>query len=145
MKLIRTNPFNSGLSRIADFDEWFRSPIAGLPALARFFDLGNAMGSSVGSLATDILEDKDNYYARFEIPGVKKEDVKIELHDRLLTVNVEKKEKRGETESSFTYTRSISVPDSVKPDVINARLEDGILTVTLPKTEERKPRAIEVS
>jgi HSP20 family protein len=139
MKLIRYNPFST-FGRVADFDDWFRSPFAGTPSLSRF--LGD---TGAGSLATDIHEDKDNYLARFEVPGVKKEDVKIELNDRLLTVSVEKKEKNGEEESSFSYSRSISVPDSVKPDAISAKLEDGMLTVTLPKSEERKPRNIELS
>jgi HSP20 family protein len=142
MKLIRyNNPFSS-LGRVADFDDWFRNPFASLPSLSRFFNWND---SGAGSLATDIHEDKDNYMARFEMPGVKKEDVKIELNDRLLTVSAEKKEKTGDEESSFSYSRSISVPDSVKADAITAKLEDGILTVTLPKSEERKPRNIELS
>ena len=144
MKLIRTNPFNSGLSRVADFDDWFRSPFAAFPALARMFDPRDALGGNVGSLSTDIHEDTDSYLARFEVPGVKKEDVKVELNDRVLTVTVQRKEKQGEKETSYTYTRSISVPESVKPDAIGAKLEDGILTVTLPKTEERKPKSIEI-
>jgi HSP20 family protein len=144
MKLIRSNPFNCGLSRVADFDDWFRSPFAAFPALARAFDPREAFGGNVGSLATDVHEDKDNYFARFEVPGVKKEDVKVELNDRVLTVTVEKKEKQGEAESSYTFTRSISVPESVKSDAIGAKLEDGVLVVTLPKTEERKPKSIEV-
>ena len=144
MKLIRNNPFNSGLSRVADFDEWFRSPVAGFPSLARIFDPRDVFGGNVGSLATDIHEDKDNYYARFEVPGVKKEDIKVELDNGLLSVSAEKKEKQGDTESSFSYTRSISVPEGVRGDAIAAKLEDGILTLTLPKSDERKPKAIDV-
>src|SRR5262249_43065884 len=77
MKLIRTNP-STALSRVSDFDDWFRSPFAGLPGLSRFFDWESFLGQGrlTGSLATDIHEDKDNYYARFEVPGVKKDDVK---------------------------------------------------------------------
>jgi HSP20 family protein len=142
MKLIRyNNPFSS-LGRVADFDDWFRNPFTSLPALSRFFNWGE---SGTGSLATDIHEDKDNYLARFEMPGVKKEDVKIELNDRLLTVSAEKKEKNGDAESSYSYSRSVSVPDSVKADAISAKLEDGILVVTLPKSEERKPRNIDLT
>jgi HSP20 family protein len=146
MKLIPSNNPSSGLGRVTDFDDWFRNPFAGLPAFSRLFDWEGAFGSqALGRLATDIHEDKDNYYATFEVPGVKKDDVKIELNDRLLTVTVERKEKTGESESSYSSVRSISVPDSVKSDAILARLEDGILTVTLPKSEERKPRHIEVA
>jgi HSP20 family protein len=145
MKLTRYNAPQSGLARVADFDEWFRNPF-GLPAFSRLFDWESPFGSqALGRLATDIHEDKDNYYATFEVPGVKKEDVKLELNDRLLTVTVARKEKSGDTESSYTSARSISVPDSVKSDAIVAKLEDGILTVTLPKSEERKPRNIDVA
>lgn len=121
-------------------------PFSALPSFSRLFDWDGGFGSqALGRLATDIHEDKDNYYATFEVPGVKKEDVKLELNDRLLTVTVERKEKTGETESSYSSARSISVPDSVKADGILAKLEDGILTVTLPKSEERKPRKIDVA
>jgi len=146
MKLIRTNP-TTGLSRVSDFDDWFRNPFAGFPTgLSRLFDWDNFLsGAAAASLAADIHEDQDNYYARFEMPGVRKEAVKIELSNNLLTVSAEKKEKRGNEESSYSLTRSISVPETVKADAIGAKLEDGILTVTLPKTEERKPKTITVS
>ncbi|MGV3661659.1 MAG: Hsp20/alpha crystallin family protein, partial [Prosthecobacter sp.] len=75
-------------------------------------------------------------------PGVKKEDVKIELNNGLLTVSAEKREKNGENESSFSLSRSVSVPDGVNVDTISAKLENGILNVTLPKAEHRKPRSI---
>ncbi len=136
MKLTNYNPF--GLSR-TDLTDWFQG---GFPALMnRLFSLDSA----VGRLAADVHEDKDNFYATFEVPGVKKDDVKLELNDRLLTVTVSRKDKSGEQESSYSSTRSISVPDSVKADAITAKVEDGILTVTLPKGEERKARLIEIA
>lgn len=146
MKLIRTNP-PTGLSRVSDFDDWFRNPFAGFPSgLSRLFDWDKFVsGSAATSLLADIHEDQDNYYARFEMPGIKKEDVKIELSNNLLTVSAQKKENREGEETSYSLTRSISVPETVKIEAIGAKLEDGILTVTLPKTEERKPKTIAVS
>jgi len=145
MKLIPSTP-SSALSRVSDFDEWFRSPFAGLPSLSRFFDWGDGFGNGYeGSLATDIHEDNDNYYARFELPGVKKNEVHVELSDRMLSVTAQSHRKSGDEESSFTLSRSIAVPEGVKSDDIIAKLEDGILTVTLPKSEERKPKTIELS
>ncbi len=146
MKLIRTYPASS-LSQVSDFDDWFRNPFASFPARhSRLANWDKLFGESgPASLAADIHEDRDHYYARLEIPGVRKEDVKIELNNNLLTVSAEKKEKRGDEESSLSLTRSISVPDTVKADAISAKLEDGILTVTLPKTEERKPKTITVA
>jgi HSP20 family protein len=138
MKLIRTNPFS--LNRVSDFDEWFRHPLAGLPSLSNFIsNLGEVFPDR---LAVDVHEDKDNYFASFEVPGVKKEDVKIELNNGLLTVSAEKREKDGEKESSYSLTRAVSVPDGVNAEAIAAKLEDGILTVTLPKQERSKPRTI---
>lgn len=143
MKILRSNPFSS-LSRVADFDEWFRHPFAGAPSLGQFFNnLSEVLPNVAGDrLAVDVHEDKDNYYATFEVPGVKKEDVKIELNNGLLTVSAEKREKTGDKESSFSLSRSVSVPDGVNADTISAKLENGILNVTLPKAEHRKPRSI---
>ena len=145
MKLTRFNPAH--LARVSDFDEWFRHPFAGFPSAGQFF--GNLpeflSAGSPGRLAADIHEDKDNYFAQFEVPGVKKEDVKVELNNQLLTVTVEKKEKTSEGEQSCTLTRSVSVPDGVKPDAIAAKLENGVLSVTLPKSEHRKPKTIEIA
>lgn len=145
MKLTRFNPAN--LARVSDFDEWFRHPFAGFPSLGQFFgSLPEFMtAGSAGHLAADIHEDKDNYFAQFEVPGVKKEDVKVELNNQLLTVTVEKKEKNGEGEKSYMLTRSVSVPDGVKADAITAKLEHGVLSVALPKAEHRKPKTIEIA
>jgi HSP20 family protein len=143
MKLARYTP-SFDLGRVADFDQWLRNPFAGFPAVGQLLNDFMTSGQT-GRLATDVHEDKDNFYARFELPGIKKEDVKVEVHDRLLTVNADRREKEGETESSFTMSRSISVPEGVRGDAINAKLEDGILTVTLPKQEQRKPKLIEIT
>jgi HSP20 family protein len=63
----------------------------------------------------------------------------------MLTVTAEKREKNGENESSYTLSRSISVPDGVNVEAITAKLEDGILNLTLPKAEHKKPRTIELN
>jgi HSP20 family protein len=135
MKLTRCNPYT-----LTDFDSWFRQPFAGFPSASQLF---SAAGSN--SLAADIHEDKDNYFAQFEVPGVKKEELKVELNNQILTVSAEKNQSAGDNEQSFSLTRSISVPDGVQGDAISAKLENGILTVTLPKAEHRKPKAIEIA
>lgn len=142
MKLTRHLP-SFDLGRVADFDQWLRHPFAGFPAVGQL--LGEFMPGVVNRLSADVFEDKDNYYARFELPGTKKEDVKVEIHDRLLTVSVVRSEKAEANEESFTLARSISVPEGVRGDAIAAKLEDGILTVTLPKQEHRKPKLIEIT
>jgi len=106
MKLLRTHP--SAFARVSDFDEWFRHPLAGMPTLGQFFShLGEVLpGMTSDKLAVDVHEDKDAYHTHFEVPGVKKEDVKIELNNGLLTVTAEKRQKNGESESSHTLSRS---------------------------------------
>lgn len=145
MKLIRSNP--SILARVTDFDEWLRQPFAGMPTLGQFFSqIGEAFpGVTSGKLAVDIHEDKDAYHARFEVPGVKKEDIRIELNNGMLTVTAERREKSDKSESSHTLSRSVSVPEGVNAEAIAARLEDGILNLTLPKAEHKKSRVIELN
>ena len=145
MKLARYTP-SLHLGRVADFGPWLRQPFAGLPAMAQLFeDFFPATTASASRLALDLHEDPDNFYARFEVPGVKKDGVKVEVREGVLSVSAERRDKDGDTESTFTLSRSISLPDSVQDDAISAKLEDGILTVTLPKQEERKPRLISVN
>ena len=134
---------NTSLLRGSSLEDWVRASLTGLPTAARYYDAPGF--SSSRSLAAEVDEDTENYYVRLEVPGVKKEAVKLDLNNRLLSVSVEKKEKRGEVESSYTLTRSITVPDSVNTENIGAKLEDGILTLSLPKAEERKPRAIAIA
>lgn len=145
MKLARYTTPASSLGRVTDFDEWLRNPFAGFPAMGGLLEFGGLLGAAQTRLATDVYEDADNFYARFEVPGVKKEDVKIELNDRMLTISVDRREKNEEGEQTFSLTRSVSVPESVAPDRISAKMEDGLLTVTLPKQEERKPRSIQIA
>lgn len=106
--------------------------------------------TSEGTLRANLYEDKDNYYARFELPGVKKEDLGIELHNAVLTVTSTRrsesgKEGAGKSETVHTFSRSVSLPEAVKADGVTAKLEDGVLTVQLPKEESRRPRTISVS
>lgn len=146
MKIIRSTP-SSTFSRVSDFEEWFRHPLASLPSLGQLFNnLSEVLPNVTGDrLAVDVHEDKDNYYATFEVPGVTKEGVKIELNDGVLTVSAERREKNGDKESSFSMNRSVSVPEGVNAEAITAKLENGILNVTLPKAEHRKPRTIALS
>lgn len=141
MKL--TNCNTPKTNRESSLENWFHTPFASLPVLARYLDASNFSGPK--PLVAEVHEDAENFYANFEVPGVKKENVKLDLNNRLLTVVVDKKTRQGEQESSYQLTRSISVPDSVNADKISAKLEDGVLVVTLPKAEERKPRSIELS
>jgi HSP20 family protein len=123
--------------------------------LDTFFRGGTVDDGSLGSFwtpAVDIREQNDAYLVEVELPGLSKDDVKITMENNILTIQGEKKqekeEKRGDyhrTERVYgSFQRSFTLPSSVKNDKIEAQYKNGILTVTLPKVEEAKPKAIEV-
>jgi HSP20 family protein len=102
--------------------------------------------------ALDVYEDKDHLTVKVELPGAKKEDIELSLLDNTLTVSGERKSERKETEGSYSRTerffgrfqRTITLPKPVDPSKVTARYADGILTITLAKTEESKPKQIQV-
>ncbi len=96
-------------------------------------------------LAADLHEDADNYYILVEVPGIKKQDLALELKDRMLTVSGQRFMKRGEGEAGQRCSRTFALPDSLAMDSIAAELEAGMLTIKLPKTERLKTRIIPVT
>lgn len=102
--------------------------------------------------ACDILEDKDNLRIVLELPGVRPEDVKINLENQVLTIRGEKRQTADESgerwhrfERSWgSFERSFTLPGTVDAERIQATAEHGILTLTLPKSEKAKPREIPV-
>ena len=115
-------------------------------AVGPLFKPGRRQPSSL-KLAADFYEDEDNFFARVELPGVKRDEVNISLDKDLLTISYEKgsESEEGESAETVTYKRAIRTPEGIKPDAISAKLEDGLLTLTLPKADEVKPREIAVS
>lgn len=127
------NPWTGLESEIDRLLETALTDVAGVSA-ARQFPVG-------------LYEDKDHTYVRAELPGVKREDINVELADGYLTITAVRKTpaadgKEGESVSS---SRSVSVPEAVQSDKVAAAYENGVLTVTLPKAEAIKPRKIAVS
>ena len=80
----------------------------------------------------------------FSKAGLKKDDVDLELENSVLTISSVEEKKAKDAEQHISFQRSISVPDGVALDRVEASLEDGVLTVTMPKAETRKPRQITV-
>jgi HSP20 family protein len=89
----------------------------------------------------DLYEDKDNVYVRAELPGIAREAINIEMVEDYLTLSATRKQ----GDESFSLQRSIAVPESVDAEKVSASLEHGVLTVTLPKREQAKPRKIAIS
>lgn len=100
-------------------------------------------------------DDKTNTVtATFELPGLKKEDVSIDVHNGVLTVAGESKQSTEHDENGYVvrerrfgkFSRAVSLPQGVKPDDIKASFENGVLTVQFPKTSaEQAPKKITIS
>ena len=104
------------------------------------------------SPALDLYQNSDNVIAVVELPGMRKEDIDISLHDGMLTIAGERQTSSGEGENaerterfSGKFRRSITLPTRVDAGKVSATYKDGILTVTLPKTEEANPKKVEVT
>ena len=103
--------------------------------------------------ALDVHEDKDSFSVRVELPGMKREDIEVSLQDGALVISGERKEEKilegTEVHRQERYygrfSRALTLPAAVAGDKVKAQYKDGILTVTLPKAEEAKPKAITVS
>lgn len=146
MQLIRSQrpELSVPTSRLAS---WLRDPFFGTRGWPSLFDWDSLFegGESGRRLAADLFEDEDAYHLRVELPGVKKDELRVELENAVLTVTCERRrEGREGAEESERFARSVSLPDGVAADKLNARLEDGVLTVTMPKAEASKPRAIRI-
>lgn len=102
--------------------------------------------------ALDAFEDKDKYVVSLELPGMKKEDINVTVHDGVLTVSGERKSEKDVKEGTIhrterfygKFSRSVSLPSAVSADKVGASYRDGVLTVEIPKAEEAKPRQIDV-
>ena len=102
---------------------------------------------------TDVFEDKEAIRIVCELPGLKPEDVRLTLENQTLTIRGEKKqvpEEKAERVYRYertygSFERSFSLPNSVDPERVQASFEHGVLTVTLPKVENARPREISVA
>ena len=139
MKLIRqTNPWTPAL-----MDNWIEKAFADFGDLSRWFGRADPFERfSRTHLAADLFEDDHHYFARVELPGARKEDVSIRLEGGVLHIAYERK--GNESGDSVALTRSFRLPGPVESGKVTAKLEDGLLTVTLPRHEDAKPRAITI-
>ena len=144
MAIVRWDPFRDmqslqrSINRLFD-DAFFRGEDS-LPAAPSWM------------FPVDVKESPDKVVVRAEIPGVRSEDIKVNLHDGQLTIQGERKqekEERGDqyirVERSYgSFYRAFSVGVPVKADQIKAGYKDGILEVVLPKEEKAKPKEIQI-
>src|SRR5262249_51743474 len=149
MALIRWEPvrelstIQSEMNRL--FNTFFETPTRGggngSPALRRWVP------------AMDLVETDDEVVLRADLPGLRENDVKIELEDNVLTVSGERKSEHEERKegyyrverSSGSFRRSLTLPEGVDADAIRANFDKGVLEVRVPKPEERKPQKVAIS
>jgi HSP20 family protein len=100
----------------------------------------------------DVVMEKDSVIVKADLPGLSKDDVTVSLQENYLTIKGEKKHEFEQKEANYfvserscgSFTRTIELPTAVDAKKIDARFKDGVLQITLPKTEEAKPKQIEV-
>jgi HSP20 family protein len=102
--------------------------------------------------AVDVSESADAIRVKVEAPGVAKDDFKISVQNNVLTIRGEKKMEKETTEENYhrvervygSFFRAVELPSAVQTDKVNANYKDGVLTISLPKSEEAKPKEIAV-
>jgi len=143
MKLTRVSTWPT-LGRLTDLrdeiDRFFESPLARTSEFLGW------------TPAFDVYEEKDHYVVKAELPGMKKEEINVSIEGGELLISGERKnENKSEGAEVFRaeryfgkFQRAVSLPPTVSAKDVRAEYKDGILTVTLPKSEESKPKQIEV-
>lgn len=99
----------------------------------------------------EVSEDKSHYKFKFDMPGVKKNDVKVQLDDHILTISAERSEEKSDgkknrySEISYgLYQRSFTLPEAVDESKIDAKFENGVLTLNIPKVQSSNAKQISV-
>lgn len=123
-------------------DPWFRP-----------FLMGPESENASSSPLVDIAEADAAYLITAELPGVRLEDVKLEIQNDVLTLSAQKQPESAREQEQYhrversygTYTRSFALPKGVQSDDVQATMKDGVLTIRLPKTEQARARHIPIN
>ena len=133
--LMKPEPFSNDFDRFVTrlFDATAASPQRWVPAM-------------------DLTEAEDHFVLKADLPGLTDEDVAIEVQDGTLTIAGERKAEHVQREKGFhriersfgRFSRALSLPEGVDPEGVTAEFDKGVLTLRIPKPEERKPRRISI-
>jgi HSP20 family protein len=144
MTLVRYRPFGRTMSVAEEMNQMLDS----------FFGGSNPNASTAlrWSPPVDVRETETGFTVRVEVPGVAKDQIQVNLENNTLTVRGEKKQVVDETKGQWhhverawgSFERSIALPVRVDGDKIAARYQDGVLEITVPKSDEAKPREIKI-
>jgi HSP20 family protein len=102
--------------------------------------------------AVDVEQTDTEMVLKLDLPGMRREDVSIEVKDHTLIVSGERREEKEKKHEGYVtheriagrFTRSFMLPEGVDPDQVHARFDDGVLTVRLPRPKEQKPRQVQI-
>lgn len=117
----------------------FLAETLGKSAFANSFDreLENLLHPT---LPTDTYEDEAHYHFVFEVPGITKEQIQIEIFEGVLHV----KAQRSKGSETLNLARKVKLPSNAKPDDVKAKLQDGLLTLSFEKVAKPQPKKIEI-
>jgi HSP20 family protein len=146
MAIVRWEPFRDLLASQRDFDRLFREAFA--PVLGE-----GEVSTRTWAPPVDIYEDGDSLVLKAELPGINPDDVEIRVEDNTLYLKGERKFEKEVKEQNYhrversygTFTRTFSLPNSIQADKVAASYKDGVLTLTMPKKEEAKPKTIKIN
>lgn len=145
MTLVRWRPFDEFLSMHDKINRLFQDEV--------LQDKERDVAMHAWTPATDIYETQEEYVFRLELPGIRKEEIKVEFNGETLNISGERKEEKDVKKESYhrlerccgTFKRSFSIPKNVDGSKITAQMKDGILELRVPKVEESKTKAIPIS
>ncbi len=118
-----------------------------------FIEPPQARGPRHWAPAMDLVEGTDHYTLRADLPGLRQEDIAIEFEGDTLTISGERKDEHELREgglirlerASGAFRRTLTLPEGVDPEAVQASYADGVLDITIPKPEQRKPRRVEIT
>jgi len=146
MAIVRWEPLRDLLASQREFDRLFRGAFS--PALSE-----GELSTRTWAPPVDIYENGDSLVLKAELPGINPDEVEIRVEDNTLYLKGERKFEKEVKEQNYhrversygTFTRSFSLPNSIDADKVAANFQDGVLTLTMPKKEEAKPKTIKIN
>lgn len=146
MSILRWDPFHSLLATQKEFDRLFCAAFS--PAFS-----DSELASRSWAPPVDIYETDSSVVLNVELPGVKPDDVEIRVEDNTLHLKGERKFEKEVKEENYhrversygAFSRSFALPSSIDADKVSAGYKDGLLTLTMPKREEAKPKTIKIN
>jgi len=103
--------------------------------------------------AMDLVETADHYVLRADLPGLSDDDVNVQLEDNVLTISGERKTQHEQHEEGYyrierafgNFARSLTLPDGIDPEGVQAHFDRGVLEIMIPKPEQKKPRQVQIA